>query len=452
MKQTSTKHTNKNTIRSGKTINSSNLDIDDYLIDLNETDEPVSKTSSSKHDGTITPKSIKVIAPTSAGKSLHVLNQDGQRANKAQRLAKAVAGKPSTTSTQRQRKPVDSDGSTDKPVLIGSDKLHMSVPVNTLQLERAIDVALELVKLKEKPFTHRSIKGTWYRHIFVYTFGSHTPSKPCKAVWKMKSTNPKVKLEMEVDINPNNLTVSDVREWFALWKEIFGTHARDLAQQVGIMRLDNNADCPFRTDDLIIDMDGARMGEKYYVRTTAGAVIQSSYAGSAKAAERLSVYDKEGSEANMEAQARNADRHQEEAHEDDALIHLKRVAGGERTRVEIRRVFEGRHPKVSELGAIADPFGRVRVYHIDRNKTKRMSVEFIAFLDSVRVRGVNGAGRYLIKECGNTKEAKSKVQEFERQLARLAAPWWPPEDFNASALDLLKSLPIWKFLRPRKEK
>jgi len=42
-----------------------------------------------------------------------------------------------------------------------------------------------------------------------------------------------------------------------------------------------------------------------------------------------------------------------------------------------------------------------------------------------------------------------KVKAFERQLARLAAPWWPPQDFNASALDLLKSLPIWKFLRPR---
>ena len=105
MKQTSTKHTNKNTIRSGKTINSSNFDVDDYLSDLNEPDEPVSKTSSSKHDGTITPKSKTVIAPTSTGKSLHVLNQDGQRANKAQRLTKAVAGKPSTTSAKQQRKP-----------------------------------------------------------------------------------------------------------------------------------------------------------------------------------------------------------------------------------------------------------------------------------------------------------------------------------------------------------
>nr|WP_295785764.1 hypothetical protein [Rhodoferax sp.] len=451
MTQTSKKQTNKNTIRSGKTTNSSKSDIDHYLDDLNEPDEPVSKTRSSKHDGTITPKSIKVVAPTSTGKSLQVLNKDGQRANKAQRLTKAAAGKPSTTSKQ-QRKPVDSIGSIDKPVLTGSDKLHFSVPVSKLQLARAIEVALLTVKLKEKPLTHRSVKGEWFRHKFVYTFGSHTYAVPCQAVLKMKSTKQDATLDMEVDLNPNNLTVSEVGEWLALWKELFGTHARELAQQIGIMRLDNNADCPYRTDDLIIDLDGARMGEKYYVRTTAGAMIQSNYAGNAKAAERLSVYDKEGSEAYKEAQARAIDCHQEEAHEDDALIRLKRVAGGERTRAEIRRVFEGHHPKVSELGKIADPFGHVRVYHIDRTKTKHMSVEFIAFLDSVRVRGVNGAGRYLIKECGNTKEAKSKVQEFERQLARLAAPWWPPEDFNASALDLLKSLPIWKFLRPRKVK
>lgn len=450
MKQTLTKQTNKNTIRSGKTINSSNFDIDDYLSDLDEPDEPVSKTSSSKLDGSISSKSIKVIAPTIAGKSLPVLNQDGLRANKAQRLTKAAVGKPSTTSAKQQRKPVGSVGCTDKPELTGSDKLHFSVPLSNLQLTRAIEVALLIVKLKEKPFTHRSVKGEWFRHKFVYTFGSHTRAVPCQAVLKMESTKRDVKFEMEVDLNPNNLTVSDVRELLSLWKELFGTHARELAQHIGIMRLDNNADCPYRTDDLIIDMDGARMGEKYYVRTTAGAMIQSSYAGNAKAAERLSVYDKEGSEAYKEEQARAIDRHQEEAHEDDALIRLKRVAGGERTRAEIRRVFEGRHPKVSELKAIADPFGRVHVYHIDRTKTQRMSVEFIAFLDSVRVRGVNGAGRYLIKECGNTKEAKSKVQEFERQLARLAAPWWPPQDFNSSALDLLKSLPIWKFLRPRK--
>ena len=130
MKQTSTKHTNKNTIRSGKTINSNNLDIDHYLDDLIEPDEPVSKTNCSKNDGTITPKSKTVIAPSSTGKSLRVLNKDGQRANKAQRLTKAVAGKPSTTSTKRQRKPVDSVGSIDKPVLTGSDKLHFSVPVS----------------------------------------------------------------------------------------------------------------------------------------------------------------------------------------------------------------------------------------------------------------------------------------------------------------------------------
>jgi hypothetical protein len=137
MMKTSTKHTNKNTIRSGKTINSSNLDIDHYLDDLNEPDEPVSKTSSSKHDGTITPKSKTVIAPTSTGQSLPVLNQDGLRANKAQRLTKAVAGKPSTTSTQ-QRKPDQQIMGTTKPSQMNCDKIELNAYMSSHELAAAV--------------------------------------------------------------------------------------------------------------------------------------------------------------------------------------------------------------------------------------------------------------------------------------------------------------------------
>lgn len=450
MMKTATKHTNKNTIRSSngsRLIGSHNLDVDDYFNDLYEADEPAGKTSSSMHDGTIKAKSGKVTPARSAGHSLHVLGTDDQRPVKALRRSRVAAGKPSSTS-KSQRKPEPKISGSEKSIVVGTDKLHFSVPVSKSQLDRAVEVALLMVKLKEKPLTHRSVKAEWFRHKFVYTFGSHTYAKPCQAVLKMEATNPKVKLVMEVDINPNRMTASDVSEWIALWKELFALHPRDIAQQIGVMRIDHNADCPYRTDDLIIDFDGARMGEKYYVKTDTGAKIQTSYAGGVKSAERLSVYDQDGREAFLEAQARAAGHHQDEAHADDALIHLKKVAGGERTRVEVRRVYEGNHPKVSELGAIADPFGSVSVYHVDRSKAKRLDVEFVAFLDSVRVRGVNGAGRYLVKACGNTKEAKTKVQAFERQLARLAAPWWPPQDFNASALDLLKSLPIWKFLRP----
>lgn len=448
--KTATKHTNKNTIRSNnesRYIGSHNLDVDDYLNDLNENDEPARKTGSSKHDDLINVKSSKVAPLRSAGRSLPVLDKDGQRPIKALRQSRATTGAASTNSKQQHRPESRISGSY-KPVVIGTDKLHFSVPVSKLQLIRAVEVALLLVKLKEKPLTHRSTKGEWFRHKFVYTFGSHTFAKPCQAVLKMEATNPKVKLAMEVDINPNRMTASDVAEWVAIWKELFGAHARELAQLVGIMRLDHNADCPYPTDDLIIDLDKARIGEKYFIKTDAGAKVQSSYAGSAKSAERLSVYDQDGSEAHREELARVAGHHQEQAHADDALIHLKKVAGGERTRIEMRRVFDGNHPKVSELGAISDPFGRVSVYHLDASKAKRLGVEFVAFLDSVRVRGVNGAGRYLVKACGNTKEAKSTVQAFERRLARLAAPWWHPQDFNASALDLMQSLPIWEFLRP----
>ena len=79
-----------------------------------------------------------------------------------------------------------------------------------------------------------------------------------------------------------------------------------------------------------------------------------------------------------------------------------------------------------------------------------MSVEFIAYLDCVRVRGVIGAGRYLLKKSDGTKDSKQKVLDFENTLARIAAPWWQADDFKESVLDLLKVTPFWKFLRLKK--
>ena len=432
----STGSSNRGRDRSYKTIGTGYQDTDDLLDNVlgeDETDKPQSKALSKANN---------------SGKPLHKLDRDGQRVGKAVRQPAVKSAAPSNTSDKQRGQPVAAIVGNLKPVITGTDKMHLSVPVDDLQLDRAIEVALQLVKLREKPLTHRSVKGEWFRHKFVFTFGSHTYAKPCQAILKMKSTKPGVKLKMEIDLNPNNLITSDVGEWIGLWRDLFGVHARDLAQRVGCMRIDHNADCPYRTDDLIIDLDGAKMGEKYFIKTDSGAKIQSNYAGSASSAEHLLAYDQDGSEAHREEQARVAGYYQEPAHADDALIHLKKVAGGERTRVETRRVFTGQHPKVSELGAIADPFGRVHVYQIKSAKAKSMSVEFLAYLDCVRIRGINGAGRYLIKQAGNTKEVKSKVQAYERQLTRLAAPWWSPQDFNANAIDLLMRLPIWRFLKP----
>ena len=427
----------------------------DKLTLSNETAKPVGKADSSKTDGLISAKSNKSQKTSRTVFKHDVLSKDVSRSNRLgesasppklpNRLSKA-AERP--TSTDSKQHAILSKGHEDRsPIVKGIDKLHFSVPVIDLQLERAIEVALQLVKKKKLPLKHRSIKGDWFRHKFVYTFGSHIPRKPCQAVIKMKPTNPKAKVELEIDLNPNHLTEDDVREFIHLWKELFSVHARELAKQVGIMRIDINADCPYRTDDLIIDMDGAMVGQKYFVKTNRGAELQSNYSGSAKSNERVLMYDKNSQEEFMQASTRNV-VDQQEAHEDDALIHLMKGRSVERTRVEMRRLFKTPHPLVSELTSITDPFGKVHVYQVNFLKAKNISIEFIAYLDCVRVRGVIGAGRYLLKKCGGTKEAKQKVQDFENKLARIAAPWWQADDFKESVLDLLKVTPLWRFLKP----
>lgn len=436
MKQTSTKHTNKNTIRSGKTITSSNFDIDDYLSDLNEPDEPVSKTSSSKHDGTIKPKSIKVIAPTSTGKSLQVLDQDGLRANKAQRLTKAVAGKPSTTSTKRQRKPDQQIMGTTKPLQMNCDKIELNAYMSSHELTAAVQRAFEMVK--EKTLVKSTSKQRHYQNVFKLTFESGA-----YAMFLMTPNKANIKAQMQLVFNPNpsHMNKQDARLMRKTFEELLGLNAKAITSAMLFHRIDICADFEQLIDDLIIDLDGVKVGTRFGLTTANGGTIKSIYMGGDESKHHGVAYDQVLSDEYKASVGEVTSRRR--SLRKDAEIALDATAQG--LRIESRRLFK-QPVGLAELSKETDIFGGYKVWEVKPRPGIRMSTELVHYIDCVRLRGFNGARSWSLANAADKQATIALIAGHEKTLRRMVADWWRPEEFNASLLDVLRQSPAWLFL------
>ncbi len=433
--KTSTKHTNKNTIRSGKTITSNNLDIDHYLDDLNETDEPVSKTSSSKHDGIIKPKSIKVIAPTSEGKSLHVLNQDGLLANKAQRLTKAVAGKPSTTSKQ-QRKPDHQIMGTTKPLQMNCDKIELNAYMSSHELTAAVQRAFEMVK--EKTLVKSTSKQRHYQNVFKLTFESGA-----YAMFLMTPNKANIKAQMQLVFNPNpsHMNKQDARLMRKTFEELLGLNAKAIANAMLFHRIDICADFERLIDHLIIDLDGVKVGTRFGLTTANGGTIKSIYMGGDESKHHGLAYDQVLSDEYKASVGEVTSRRR--SLREDAGIALDATAQG--LRIESRRLFK-QPVGHAELSKVTDIFGGYKVWEVKPRPGIRMSTEFVHYIDCVRLRGFNGARSWSLANAADKQATIALIAGHEKTLRRMVADWWRPEDFNASLLDVLRQSPAWLFL------
>lgn len=434
--KTSTKHTNKNTIRSGKTINSSNFDIDDYLSDLNEPDEPVSKTSSSKHDSTIASKSKAVIAPTSTGKSLQVLNKDGQRANKAQRLTKAVAGKPSTTSTKRQRKPDHQIMGTTKPLQMNCDKIELNAYMSSHELTAAVQRAFEMVK--EKTLVKSTSKQRHYQNVFKLTFESGA-----YAMFLMTPNKANIKAQMQLVFNPNpsHMNKQDARLMRKTFEELLGLNAKAIASAMLFHRIDICADFEQLIDDLIIDLDGVKVGTRFGLTTANGGTIKSIYMGGDESKHHGLAYDQVLSDEYKASVGEVTSRRR--SLREDAGIALDAIAQG--LRIESRRLFK-QPVGLAELSKVTDIFGGYKVWEVKPRSGIRMSTELVHYIDCVRLRGFNGARSWSLANAADKQATIALIAGHEKTLRRMVADWWRPEEFNASLLDVLRQSPAWLFL------
>lgn len=361
-------------------------------------------------------------------------SHDAARSTKS---SKHPAGKeriPSTMKFRQQQLKQAVMQVTNAPIVIGFDKAEMSVPLTIAQLDGVVHKALQLVK--QKRLTHRSSKSQWFKYLFVLTLGGGS-----KVVFNMAPNKADAKTLMQVTLNPNHISETDTVELKSVWKALFGPQAREVAALMMFMRVDTNADCAHLIDNLIIDLDGAKVGSKYFVKTNTGGKSQSNYVGSKESAHHGIGYDQYASD---DYKARVGEFVSRQKFRKSAELVIERSKG--RTRIESRRVFKP-HVSLSELAAITNPFGKYKVYDLSKLDGKKSSLEFVTYLDCVRIRGISGANRYLSEACGKSKEGIATIHAHEQHLTRLAAPWWRPQDFNASLLSVLKKTPVWQFLK-----
>ncbi|WP_210547373.1 hypothetical protein [Rhodoferax sp. PAMC 29310] len=436
MKKPSAKHTNKNTTRSGKTLTSNNFDIDDYLDDQNEADEAAGKTSSSKHDGTIKGKSIKVTPVRNAGQSRHKLNHDGLCADKAARLTEAKAGKPSTIKVKQRVMPAQQIMGTTKPYQMNCDKVELNAYMSSQELGAAVERALEMVR--DKTLVKSTSKQRHYQNVFKLPFESGA-----YAMLQMTPTQANIKAQLKLVFNPNpsHMSVIDARLMRRVWKELLGLNATAIARTMLFHRVDICADFEQRIDDLIIDLDGVKVGTRFGLTTANGGTIKSIYMGGVESQHHGVAYDQVASD-NYKANVGEVTSRRRSLRE-DAEIALDATAKG--LRIESRRLFK-RPVGLSELSKQTDIFGGYKVWEVKRRSGIRMSPEFIHYIDCVRLRGFNGARSWSLANAADRQATKALIESHEKTLRRMVADWWRPEDFNASLLDVLRQSPAWLFL------
>jgi hypothetical protein len=359
-------------------------------------------------------------------------------AARSKKLAKHPAGKERMPSTMkfRQQHPLQQAVMqvTNASIVTGIDKAVMSVPLTVTQLDGVVYKALQLVK--QKHLTHRSSKSQGYKYLFVHTFDGGS-----KVVFNMVPNKKNIIYPMQVIFNPNHISETETEALIAVWKSLFGPQAREVAASMRFMRVDVNADSAHLIDNLIIDLNGAKVGQKYFVKTDTGGKLQSSYVGGEESAHHGFAYDQVASDEYKASVGEFVGR---QKFCNIAELVFEQTKG--RTRIESRRVFKP-HVTLAKLAAMTNPFSNYKVYDLSKLTGKKSNIEFLTYLDCVRIRGIYGANRYLSEACGKSKEGIATIHAYEERLNRLVAPWWRPQDFNASLLSVLKKTPVWQFLK-----
>ena len=101
---------------------------------------------------------------------------------------------------------------------------------------------------------------------------------------------------------------------------------------------------------------------------------------------------------------------------------------------------------LAQLAEIKDPFGDYRIMELKPQAFKG-DLGFCSYIECVRIRGINGARKYLLAHCGD-KDSSGQVSAWESKLTNMAAVWWKPEQYAVSLLDTLQQSAAWKFVCP----
>lgn len=319
------------------------------------------------------------------------------------------------------------------------DKLCLDVPIAVSEMEAAMDRAAVLVQSGE--LVRGTTKGTFFKHAYILKLENGAAIR-----FSMSPNNPGKGANMQVVLNPAHVTKAGCSALIAVWKNLFPYMAQEIAAEMAIRRIDVCIDVPYAIEDFIIDFSKARAGSKVFVVTNGQAKQQTVYLGSLESAMRGVAYDQVASDNYKLLVGEITSRQRVR---DDAELVMAQDGSRQRTesrmRIENRRIFKTAIG-LDELASLPTGFGDYMVYCIANMKREDCDLEFMTYLDSVRLRGITGTRAFMKEACRNKGEVSRTISELEGRLSRLQVKWWDAQRFNTGLMALLQDAPIWKFI------
>lgn len=314
------------------------------------------------------------------------------------------------------------------------DKLYLDLALSAPELEAVVSRAASLKA--EGTLSRGSSQGTFFKMAYCLKLKSGAIVR-----LHLIPSGPAAKFNFQMVLNPNQMACSDCKDLINLMKSLFPTTALKMMRSMLVRRIDLCIELAHLVDMLLIELDSARSGSKIYVSTDRGAKLQTMYLGSVTSKHHGIAYDLDASD---DFKRQVGEKPSRVKLADDAELSISPAKG--RTRLESRRVFRSAPVTLAELAEIKDPFGDYRIMELKPQAFKG-DLGFCSYIECVRIRGINGARKYLLANCGG-KDFSAQVSEWESKLTNMAAVWWKPEQYAASLLETLKQSAAWKFIRP----
>lgn len=325
------------------------------------------------------------------------------------------------------------------PELRSIDTMEMDAPLNEQQIERAIGKLKLMVNDKRaRRVTNES--RFWEAKFSVPLGTGRQGERSVSITFYFVCTAKNSNVPMRLQFNVGLIRDEHVKRLIEVFKEVFPLDYKEVARSLRIHGVDEAYDRTGSLEDFILERGSSTTVERYYIKTSAGGEIQTSYIGSVDSPSHGVLYDLGSADAYRNARGQAVPLNK------DTATHVFKCRMG-MIRIESRRVFKS-PLTMQDLLRLPSAFHEYQFFDLTRLPArKRRDPVFIGYVDSVRLRGVHSASKRLEAALGGGRPAARQVAEFEERLGRANSTWWSAIDHRQQLGVLLRAAPIWQFLR-----
>jgi hypothetical protein len=320
--------------------------------------------------------------------------------------------------------------------------------IDTIELDadladNEIEAAIERLRLMVNTKTARRVtrERRFWKRIYSVPLGTDRQGdRGVSLTFYFVCTANNADVPMRLQFNVGLIQESHARRFIEVFREVFPFDYQRVARCLRVHGTDEAYDHIGSLEDFILERPRTTTVERYFIKTNAGGAIQTSYIGGVNSPSHGVLYDLGSADAYRNALG------QPVALNKDTATHTFVEREG-MIRIESRRVF----PKsltMQQLLKLPSAFHEYLFFDLTRlPRRERRDPVFMGYVDSVRLRGLNSAGKRLAELFGGGRAAKRQVKEFEDRLASCRCAWWQALDHQQKLGVLLRSAPIWCFLK-----